>query len=125
MTNAEGVSMETVIEWYRRRWAIEVHFFKAAKQLLGLVEYQTGIAEGIQKHLRLVACVCALLATEMLRWEGQAKSREGRKPRGLVLREARDRIRREVFGDLLEHLEESHDPKGVLRKLREFFRDVA
>jgi hypothetical protein len=125
VSNAYDVSMQTIIEWYRRRWAIEVHFFKAAKQLLGLAEYQTGIAEGIQKHLRLVACVCALLAMETLRWEGQAKTTGGRKRPGVGLREARDRIRREVFGDFLEHLENSHDPKDVLRQLREFFRDVA
>jgi hypothetical protein len=59
--------MQTIIEWYRRRWAIEVHFFKAAKQLLGLEEYQTGIAEGIQNHLRLMACVCARMAKDVLR----------------------------------------------------------
>lgn len=121
-TNAYDVSIETIIEWYRRRWAIEVHFFKAAKQLLGLAEYQTGIAEGIQKHLRLVACVCTLLATESLGWEGQATSTKRTKPRGLGLREARDHIRREVFEDLLEHVEESCDPKDALRKLRAFFR---
>lgn len=124
VTNAVGVNMRTICEWYSRRWAIEVHFFKAAKQLLGLTEFQTGKAEGIQKHLRLVACVFSLLAVETLGWEQQTEKKKTKR-RGFRLREARDGIRREVFEDLLDFLEESKDPKAVIRQLRKLYRDSA
>jgi len=121
VTNAVGLSTKDIVELYRRRWAIEVHFFKAAKQLLGLAEYQTGKAEGIQKHLRLVACAYSLLAVETLGWENDAEKTETKR-RGFRLREARDRIRGEVFEDLLDFLEASEDPKGAIRELRKLLR---
>lgn len=124
VTNAVTLTQKEIIETYHLRWVIEC-FFKSGKQILGLAEYQTGKAEGIETHLRLVSAVYSLLVQAVEGWEPEkrAKRERGKKDLGpLSLMRLRDEARRVVFEDLLDFLEESADPKGVIRQLRKLAR---
>jgi len=124
VTNAVGLSRREILERYSLRWLIE-GFFKSGKQILGLAEDQTGKAEGIEKHLRLVAIVYSLLVQGIQGWEPTERARRERRKKDLdplSLMKAREVAREIVFEDLLDFLEESADPKEIVRKLRELAR---
>ena len=124
VTNAVNISQKELLEVYQLRWPIEC-FFKAGKQILGLAEYQTGKAEGIEKHLRLVSAVYSLLLQTMEGWVPQKRAKGNKKMQdleSLSLMKARDEVRHWVFEDLLAYLEESGDPKQIVRQLRRLAR---
>ena len=124
VTNAVNISQKELLEVYQLRWPIEC-FFKAGKQILGLAEYQTGKAEGIEKHLRLVSAVYSLLLQMMEGWVPQKRAKGNKKMQdleSLSLMKARDEVRHWVFEDLLAYLEESGDPKQIVRQLRRLAR---
>ncbi len=60
LTNATALECRQVIEWYRRRWLIEV-FFRDAKQYLGLGRCEMRLADAIIAHLALVCVAYTLL----------------------------------------------------------------
>ena len=120
----ERLSAEEALILYGCRWSIE-GFFKSGKQILGLAEDQTGKAEGVEKHLRLVVIVYSLLVQVVKGWESMERARRVRRKKDLdplSLRKAREVAREIVFEGLLDFLEESADPKEVVRKLRELAR---
>jgi Transposase DDE domain len=124
VTNDRTLSNRDIIEIYSRRWAIEC-FFKSGRQILGLGEYQTRSAEGIEKHLRLVGIVYSLLVQEAQDGEAGERNRTRKRTQGLDplrLMRAREDVRLLVFEDVLDFVEEAQDPKGVLRELRELAR---
>jgi transposase len=55
MTNAVSLTTREVVNWYRRRWVIEV-FFRDAKQYLGLARSEARREEAVISHVALV-CV--------------------------------------------------------------------
>jgi SRSO17 transposase len=55
MTNALWLTNQEHIQWYRKRWSIEV-FFRDAKQYLGLAKCEVRTTEAVISHVALV-CV--------------------------------------------------------------------
>ena len=89
---------------YSERWGIEV-FFKDAKQLLGLGQYQNGNYAAAVTHLHLVCFAYALLTH--LRLKGE----KGKRTRDYAAHwpstgEAQNELRRLVWRDLVAYLEE-------------------
>jgi SRSO17 transposase len=82
VSNDRTLSKKEIIEIYSRRWAIEC-FFKSGRQILGLGEYQTRSAEGIEKHLRLVGIVYSLLVQEGQDREAGERTRTMKRTQGL------------------------------------------
>ncbi|HID31443.1 MAG TPA: hypothetical protein EYP19_15785 [Desulfobacterales bacterium] len=75
VTDDPSLSASEIIEVYGQRWHIEV-FFKDAKQLLGLGQYQNGTCHSAVTHLHLVCFAYALLthvAIERDRAQGKRK----------------------------------------------------
>lgn len=60
LTNATGLTVCQVIEWYRRRWTIEV-FFRDCKQYLGLGRSEVRHADEIISHIVLVCIAYTVL----------------------------------------------------------------
>lgn len=60
LTNATELNCQQVIQWYRRRWMIEV-FFRDCKQYLGLGRCEARLAEEIIAHVALVCGAYTIL----------------------------------------------------------------
>lgn len=60
LTNATGLNVRQVVEWYRRRWTIEV-FFRDCKQYLGLGRSEVRNADEIISHIVLVCIAYTVL----------------------------------------------------------------
>jgi len=53
LTNDTSLTIVQIVEWYRRRWAVEV-LFRDCKQFLGLGAYQ---GQTVEAHSRHIGCV--------------------------------------------------------------------
>ena len=92
-----------IIKTYTERWSIEV-FFKDAKQLLGLGQYQNGSYRAAVIHLHLVCFAYALLTHVAIEREG-AQGREKRKKAArLSTGGLQNELRRIVWDDLCVYL---------------------
>ena len=60
LTDDLSLTTCAVVQWYRRRWPIEV-FFRDCKQLLGLCDCEARSAEAIVSHLVLVCVAYTML----------------------------------------------------------------
>jgi SRSO17 transposase len=115
VTNRRDWSRREVLTALSLRWAIE-RFFEDAKQLLGLGEYQTGHWRGVRRHAHLVAVAYLFLVHYETLGMG-ATNGKADAAAGFSTMRARDRFRGALFRDLLDALQESAEPKRVLKNL--------
>lgn len=114
VTDDPLLSAAGVIRAYSARWSIEV-FFKDAKQLLGLGQYQNGSYRAAVTHLHLVCFAHALLthlAIERRGEKGKTKKAAHRSTEGL-----QNELRRVVWEDLADYLQELPDGNSVVKEL--------
>lgn len=117
VTDDPELSMVGIIKAYNERWSIEV-FFKDAKQLLGLGQYQNGSYRAAVTHLHLVCFAYALLTHIAIEREG-AKGREKRnKAATLSTGGLQNELRRIVWDDLSEYLRGLESGEMVLNELK-------
>jgi hypothetical protein len=103
-----------MIRTYDNRWNIEV-FFKDAKQLLGLGQYQNVSLEAAVTHLHLVCFAYALLTHIAITGEG-AKGK--RKPvASLSTADLQNEVRRIVWDDLTEYLKQFSSGTQIVKEL--------
>jgi transposase len=60
MTNALKLTNQETVEWYRKRWTIEV-FFRDAKQYLGLAKSEARSEQAVISHVGLVCVAYVIL----------------------------------------------------------------
>lgn len=100
---------------YSERWGIEV-FFKDAKQLLGLGQYQNGSYAAAVTHLHLVCFAYALLTH--LRMKGEkGKRKRNHAATWPSTSEAQNGLRRLVWRDLVDYLEELPSGTSFVKEL--------
>ena len=100
---------------YSERWGIEV-FFKDAKQLLGLGQYQNGSYAAAVTHLHLVCFAYALLTHLRMNGE-QGKRKRQSAAKWLSTSEAQNQLRRLVWRDLVAYLEEQPSGGSFVKEL--------
>jgi len=115
VTDDHKLSAGGVIGSYSERWSIEV-FFKDGKQVLGLGQYQNGTYRAAVIHLHLVCFAYALLTHIAIEREG-AKGKRKNKPAALSTGKLQNELRRIVWEDLTEYLEELPDGDSVVNEL--------
>ena len=114
VTDAPKLSARQMIQRYDDRWRIEV-FFKDAKQLLGLGQYQNVSLEAAVTHLHLVCFAYALLTHIAITGEG-AKGK--RKPvASLSTADLQNEVRRIVWDDLTEYLKQFSSGTQIVKEL--------
>lgn len=113
-TDDPKLSPAKMIKAYDERWSIEV-FFKDAKQLLGLGQYQNRSYRAAVTHLHLVCFAYALLTHIAIDREGaKGKCKQAAKP---STGDIQNELRRIVWEDLAEHLQELPDGNSVIKEL--------
>ena len=105
VTDCVHMSGGRIIGEYVRRWSIEV-FFKDAKQLLGLGQYQNRSRRAHVTHLHLVLLACALLTHRLIQLAGAKAKRKGNGAKR-SLGYAQNELRRVLWRDLVEIVEET------------------
>jgi len=115
VTNDPKFSAEKMIQIYDKRWNIEV-FFKDAKQLLGLGQYQNGSYRAAVTHLHLVCFAYALLTHIAIKREGAKGKRKS--AHHLSTGELQNELRRIVWDDLVDYLNQLPDGNSVVKELR-------
>lgn len=114
VTDAPKLSACQMIRRYDDRWGIEV-FFKDAKQLLGLGQYQNVSLEAAVTHLHLVCFAYALLTHIAMTGEG-AKGK--RKPVALLsTANLQNEVRRIVWDDLTKYLKQFSSGTQIVKEL--------
>jgi len=103
-----------IIKAYDERWSIEV-FFKDAKQLLGLGQYQNRSYRAAVTHLHLVAFAYALLTHIAIDREG-AKGKRKRTVK-LSVGDLQNELRRIVWESTADYLQELPDGNSVVKEL--------
>ena len=106
---------ETVIG-YTARFFIEV-FFKDAKQLLGLGQYQNRSYRAAVTHLHLVCFAYALLTHVAIRSASEKGKRKKLQAVHLSTERYQNDLRRIVWRDLAQHLRERPDAAAILKEL--------
>jgi len=114
VTDDPNLSARKVIEAYDDRWSIEV-FFKDAKQLLGLGQYQNGSYRAAVTHLHLVCFAYALLTHIAIDREG-AKAKRKNAAR-LSTRDLQNELRRIVWKDLVDYLNALPNGNSLVKEL--------
>lgn len=115
VTDDPSLSASEIIKVYGDRWHIEV-FFKDAKQLLGLGQYQNGTYHAAVTHLHLVCFAHALLthiAIERDRAQGKRKKHQAAWTTGRL----QDELRRIAWEDLADHLKTLDSGEQVIKEL--------
>jgi len=114
VTDDPALSPRSIIKAYDDRWSIEV-FFKDAKQLLGLGQYQNGSYRAAVTHLHLVCFAYALLTHIAIQREGaQAKRKNAAR---LSTGDLQNELRRIVWNDLADYLNELPSGNSVVKEL--------
>ena len=116
VTDDLELSAADVIRAYNERWSIEV-FFKDAKQLLGLGQYQNGSYRAAVTHLHLVCFAYALLTHIAIEREGAQGKEKSKKTVKLSTGGLQNELRRIVWEDLAEHLKELPSGDLVVKEL--------
>lgn len=114
VTDDPELSAAGMVTTYADRWSIEV-FFKDAKQLLGLGQYQNRPYGAAVTHLHLVMFAYALLthlAIDRAGAQGQRKQAVRPSTRAL-----QNELRRIVWEDLATYLKELPDGNSVVKEL--------
>jgi len=114
VTDDPNLSAQAVIRAYDSRWSIEV-FFKDAKQLLGLGQYQNGAYRAAVTHLHLVCFAYALLTHIAIEREGaQGKRKNAAR---LSTGDLQNELRRIVWNDLADYLNGLPNGNSVVKEL--------
>jgi hypothetical protein len=117
LTNDPRLSAKTILRCYDRRWSIE-QFFKDAKQLLGLGQYQNRSCRAAVTHLHLVCFAYALLTHLAIAREGaQGKHKRSAAAR-LSIAQLQNELRRIVWEDLTQYLKELPSGDQVIKELQ-------
>jgi SRSO17 transposase len=116
VTDAPDLSAAELIRTYDKRWTIE-QFWKDAKQLLGLGQYQNRSYRAAVIHLHLVCFAYALLTHLCLQRAGAQGQRKSHKAAGLSTTAAQEHLRRLLWDDLITYLREPHHGQSVLEEL--------
>lgn len=119
VTDDPDMSAPDIIRTYRVRWHIEV-FFKDAKQLLGLGQYQNGSYQAAVIHLHLVCFARALLTHLAIEREGEKGETKTRNAAKMSCGELQNCLREIVWDDAIEFLEEEPNKDSVIKLLRRF-----
>lgn len=106
-----------MIEAYDDRWSIEV-FFKDAKQLLGLGQYQNGTYRAAVIHLHLVCFAYALLTHLAIEREG-AQGKRNKRVIKLSTGKLQNELRRIVWDDLTSYLKKCSSGDEVIHELQD------
>ena len=114
VTDEPDLTPAKIIKAYDSRWSIEV-FFKDAKQLLGLGQYQNRSYKAAVIHLHLVCFAYALLTHIAIQREcAQGKRKKAAK---LSTKDLQNELRRIVWNDLTDYLKELPDGNSVIKEL--------
>jgi SRSO17 transposase len=116
VTDAPELSAADLIRTYEKRWTIE-QFWKDAKQLLGLGQYQNRSYRAAVIPLHLVCCAYALLTHLCLQRAGAQGRRRPHKAAGLSTTTAQEQLRGLLWDDLIAYLKETHHEQSVLKEL--------
>jgi Transposase DDE domain len=116
VTDAPDLSAADRIRTYEQRWTIE-QFWKDAKQLLGLGQYQNRSYRAAVIHLHLVCFAYALLTHLCLQRAGAQGQRRPHKAAGLSTTAAQEQLRGLLWDDLITYLKETHHGQSVLEEL--------
>lgn len=114
VTDDPELKATEILRTYSERWSIEV-FFKDAKQHLGLGEYQNRPYRAAVRHLHLVCFAYALLTH--LRLEGEKGKQKKHAAQKLSTSEAQNELRRLVWQDMSQYLEELPSGDSVVKEL--------
>ena len=114
VTDDPELTPKQIIAAYDQRWNIEV-FFKDAKQLLGLGQYQNGSYRAAVNHLHLVCFAYALLTH--LAIEGSSEKGKRAKTAKLSTEGLQNELRRLVWNELSQRLKELPDGNAVVQEL--------
>lgn len=118
VTDEKGMTPADIIDAYDDRWSIEV-FFKDAKQLLGLGQYQNRSYTAAVTHLHLVCFAYALLTHLAVARDGEKGKR--RKAKRASTGELQNELRRIAWEDLADYLKELPDGNSVVKELDRLF----
>jgi SRSO17 transposase len=116
VTDAPELAAAGMIRAYNERWSIEV-FFKDAKQLLGLGQYQNGSYRAAVTHLHLVCFAYALLTHIAIEREGAQGKRKSKKAAKLSTGGLQNELRRIVWEDMADYLKEFTSGDLVVKEL--------
>jgi hypothetical protein len=116
VTDDPELKPKGMIVTYDKRWNIEV-FFKDAKQLLGLGQYQNGSYQAAVNHLHLVCFAYALLTHLAICGSGE----KGKRPKAHAAKKSteglQNELRRVVWNDLASYLKELRNGNSVVKEL--------
>ena len=114
VTDDPKLSACQMIRRYDDRWRIEV-FFKDAKQLLGLGQYQNVSLEAAVTHLHLVCFAYALLTHIAI----QSKCAKGKRKivAPMSTADLQNEVRRIVWDDLTEYLKQFSSGTQIVKEL--------
>ncbi|RLJ01168.1 MAG: hypothetical protein DRP11_04980 [Candidatus Aenigmatarchaeota archaeon] len=117
-TDHPSLSAENIIRAYANRFQVE-QFFKDAKQLLGLGQYQNRSYKARVTHPGLVLFAYALLThLRLYKARGEKGKRKRREVAGMSVIQAQIQLRDLVWKESEKHLEKSREPKEILKELR-------
>jgi hypothetical protein len=116
VTDAPALSAADLIRIYERRWTIK-QFWKDAKQLLGLGQYQNRSYRAAVIHLHLVCFADALLTHLCLQRAGAQGQQRPHKAAGLSTTAAQEQLRGLLWADLITYLKETHHEPSMLEEL--------
>lgn len=115
ITNDPRLSPIQMVQTYAKRWRIEV-FFKDAKQLLGLGQYQNLAYQAAVTHLHLVCFAQTLLTHLAISGDG-AQGKPSPMAAQASTESLQTRLRALVWADTADHLRTFKDPKRLLAEL--------
>lgn len=118
VTDDPRLTPKQMISAYAKRWQIEV-FFKDAKQLLGLGQYQNRPYQAAVNHLHLVCFAYALLTH--LAIEGSDEKGKRKKTAKKSTGELQNAVRRIAWNELAQSLKELSDGESVVKELERLF----
>lgn len=117
VTDDPSLSAAGMIQEYDQRWSIEV-FWKDAKSLLGLGQYQNGSYRAAVTHLHLVCFAYALLTHLALQADGaQGRGKKKKRRERPTTSQLQNELRRIVWEDLAEYLKELPSGDSVVKEL--------
>lgn len=122
VTDDPELTAEEMILGYANRFFIE-QYFKDCKQLLGLGQYQNLRLEAAEVHLHLVCFAYALLTHLAIESSEQVKLKK--KAAWQTVGRLQIDLRRLIFEDTVDLLEEQDDDRSVFERLRSLLPTAA
>lgn len=116
VTDDPDMTVPDICRSYSERWTTEV-FYKDAKQLLGLGQYQNRSYRAAVIHLHLVCFAYALLTHLRLDKAARAKGKHKKQAARMSTAEAQNELRRLVWKDLVQYLEDQPTVESFVKEL--------